>query len=201
MTSTTMDMLLSPSYPVTGGHPPASADSLFALVRKQARKRQIWSKLTGHSGGLLALKEVRAACTILARSDGGVRPVPIRQIRGSEGRSGYFDRDFNPLYDRARGRWVNIARARQQGQPLPPVVLVRVGDIYFVKDGHHRVSVARALGQREIEARVTGWEVAGPLPWEADALAPNPGLAGQLLGIGRALKKRGFPKFLVNPAR
>jgi hypothetical protein len=201
MTKATMDMLLSPCYPVTGGRPPGSANSLFALVRKRARRGQIWSRLIGRPRGLLALKEVRAVCTILAKSDGGIRPVPISQIRGSEGRSGYFDRDFNPLYDRARGRWVNIAKARQQGKDLPPVVLVQVGDVYFVRDGHHRVSVARALGQGDIEARVAVWQVAGPLPWETDAQAPSPGLAGQLLGIGRAFKKRGFPKSLVSPAR
>ena len=52
--------------------------------------------------------------------------MPISQVRGSEGRSRYFDRDFNPLYDQARGRWLNIARLRQQGKELPPVVLVQV---------------------------------------------------------------------------
>jgi hypothetical protein len=113
----------------------------------------------------------------------------MNQIRGSEGRSRYFDRDFNPLYDRARGRWLNIARARQQGKDLPLVVLVQVGDIYFVKDGHHRISVARALGQKAIDARVTVWQVSGPLPWEMPAQASSPGLTGQLLGIGRAVKE------------
>jgi hypothetical protein len=115
--------------------------------------------------------------------------VPIRQIRGSEGRSRYFDCDFNPLYDEARGRWLNIARARQQGKNLPPVVLVQVGDIYFVRDGHHRISVARALGQLYIEARVTVWQVIGPLPWDAPEQPSRPGLAGWLLGMRHAFKR------------
>jgi len=137
-----------------------------------------------------------------AESDGGIRTVPLSQIRGSEGRSRYFDGDFNPLHDRARGRWLNIARARQQDKVLPPVVLVQVGDIYFVRDGHHRVSVARALGQTDIDARVTLWQVSGPLPWETPVQPVNPGLMGQPLGIGRALKKlhralRGVQALLV----
>jgi hypothetical protein len=70
------------------------------------------------------------------------------------------------------------------------VVLVRVGDIYFVRDGHHRISVARAMGQQDIDAKVTIWQVPGPLPWETPAQAPSNGLAGQLLGIGRAFKRR-----------
>jgi hypothetical protein len=171
-----MDTLLSQPHPVTGERPFCTANSLFALARKRARRGRFWSRLTGRSRGLFALKQIRAVCTIEAESDGGIRTVPLSQIRGSEGRSRYFDCDFNPLHDRALGRWLNIARARQQDKILPPVVLVQVGDIYFVRDGHHRISVARALGQIDIDARVTIWRVTGPLPWETvtDALSPSP---------------------------
>jgi hypothetical protein len=146
--------------------------------------------LTGRSRRLFALKEIRAVCSVEAESDGGIRTVPLSQIRGSEGRSRYFDCDFNPLYDRARGRWLNIARASQQDKVLPPVVLVQVGNVYLVKDGHHRISVARALGQTEIDARVTIWQVTGPLPWETVAGAPGPGLIRQLQGTWCAFKER-----------
>jgi hypothetical protein len=53
-----------------------------------------------------------------------------------------------------RGRWESIAAARRRGEAMPPVDVYRVGDLHFVKDGHHRISVARALGDTEIEARV-----------------------------------------------
>ena len=86
------------------------------------------------------------------------------------------------------------ATARQQGKYLPAVVLVQVGDIYFVQDGHHRISVARALGQSEIEARVTIWQVSGPLPWETPAQAPSRGLTERLLGIGGASRSGAFKK-------
>jgi hypothetical protein len=164
MTNTSMDMLLSQDYPVIGGSPLSTPNSLYALARKRARRGQFWSKLTGRSRGLFALKQVRAVCTIKAESDGGIRAVPISQIRGSEGRAGDFDRDPNPLKDHTRERWLGIAAARESGTALPPVSLVQVGDIYFVKDGHHRISVARALGRSELEARVTIWQATGPLP-------------------------------------
>jgi hypothetical protein len=92
--------------------------------------------------------------------------VPIQKIRGSQGRTKDFDRGFHPLKNHTRDRWVGIAVARQRGTALPSVSLVQVGDLYFVLDGHHRISVARALGQRDIEAHVTVWQVEGPLPWE-----------------------------------
>jgi hypothetical protein len=149
------------------------------------------SNLTGRSRALYALNEVRATCAVEDKSDGGTRPVPINQIRGSESRSRYFDRDFNPLHDQARGRWLGIARAREQGKYLPPVVLVRVGDIYFVRDGHHRISVARAFGQLDIEARVTVWKVTGSLPWEVVTDAFGPGPVCHFLDAWRALKERG----------
>ena len=68
------------------------------------------------------------------------------------------------------------------------MVLVQVGDIYFVRDGHHRISVAQALGQTDIDARVTIWQVTGPLPWETVVDAHSPGITGRLLPIGRALE-------------
>jgi hypothetical protein len=53
---------------------------------------------------------------------------------------------------------------------LPAVDLIQIGDVYFVRDGHHRISVGRAMGQEIIDAEVTVWEVAGPLPWERATL-------------------------------
>jgi hypothetical protein len=104
----------------------------------------------------LALDEIDAASAV--HRDAGVRIVPISQIRGSESRSSDFDRDFNPLQDHNKRRWMSVADARQRGKSLPPVKLVQIGDAYFVRDGHHRISVARAFGQRSIKARVLVWE-------------------------------------------
>jgi hypothetical protein len=120
----------------------------------------------------MALAEVDAVGPSQARCYGGIQIVPISRIRGSESRSDDFDRDFHPLQDHNRGRWLRIAAARQQGKTLPPVSLIQVGDLYFVRDGHHRISVARAEGQLDIEAEVVVWQTSGPLPWQTRATTP-----------------------------
>jgi hypothetical protein len=133
----------------------------------------LWAALTGRSRCLLALGEVwqdgHGSAIEGGQLEIATRRVPIAQIVGSQSRCGDFDRDFSPLHDYNRARWLRIAAARRRGTPLPPVDLVQVGDLYFVQDGHHRISVARALGQRDIEARVTVWHVSGPLPWETQS--------------------------------
>jgi hypothetical protein len=103
-----------------------------------------------------------------ARRYGGLKPVSLDQICGSLGRTGDFDNRFHPLDDRIRDRWVSIAMARKQNIPLAPVELIQVGDRYFVKDGHHRISVARAMGESAIDAEIIIWEVAGNLPWDVE---------------------------------
>ena len=160
---------------------------LYSRARDRGLRGQLWSTLTGHSRRLLALEEIEATCTVHALRYAGVQTVPISQIRGSEGRSDDFDCDFNPLQDHNKGRWLSVAAARRRGKELPPVKLVQVGDVYFVCDGHHRISVARALGQRDIEAKVMVWSVTGPLPWERSAAVHN--LTGQETEIGRLYKK------------
>jgi hypothetical protein len=139
---------------------------------------------------LLDLAEVEGTCRVDARCHAGLHTVPIEQIRGSEGRSNDFDRSFYPLQDHCKGRWLRVAQARNGDKVLPPVELVQVGGVYFVRDGHHRISVARALGQLDIEAEVTVWHVSGPLPWDAPEQPSRPGLADRLLGMGHAFRWR-----------
>jgi len=145
------------------------AHALYSEVRSKGRRGRAWSVLTGRSRRLFTLAEIKAACTVRARHYAGLRTVPIAQIRGSEDRSNDFDCDFNPLQGQSKRRWLSVATARQKGKELAPVELVQIGDVYFVRDGHHRISVARAMGQRSIEAEVTVWQVSGPLPWERRA--------------------------------
>ena len=166
------------------------ADARYRQARSQGWKRQVWSKLTGRSHRLFSLAEINAAGTAHACHAAGIRTVPVNRIQGSEGRSDDFDRDFNPLHGHSHRRWLRIAMARQQGVTLPPVELIQVGEIYFVRDGHHRVSVARAFGQAAVEAQVTVWQASGPLPWEASRDA-NAGRLSQAARDGRAkLQKR-----------
>jgi hypothetical protein len=95
---------------------------------------------------------------VKSRYYGGMESVPLEQIRGSEGRVDDFDDAFNPLHERNRGRWLKIAGLRMMGEVLPPVELVHMEDAYYVRDGHHRISVARALGEHFIDAEVIHWD-------------------------------------------
>lgn len=167
-----------------------TADALYARARGRARRRELWSALTIRSYRLLALAEIERTSTLQARSYAGIQTVPISRIRGSESRCNDFDQDFNPLRDHNKGRWLRIALARGRDKTLPPVKLIKVGDLYFVRDGHHRISVARAMGQLEIEAEVTIWRVTRRQSLEtlrqeaAHNLTCQAGLRGLLSAIG-----------------
>jgi hypothetical protein len=151
-----------------------AAYSLYTRARQRGQRCQLWASLRKRSRALLGLAEVRTTCFVEAQSDGDLRTVSIDQIRGSENRCADFDCDFYPVQGHTQERWLSIVRAWQEGKALPPVSLIQVGDIYFVQDGHHRISVARALGQKAVEARVVTWQVAGPLPWGRLSQAPSP---------------------------
>jgi hypothetical protein len=112
---------------------------------------------------LLDLNTVAAASASGDRRAAGVQTVALGQIRGSEGRCQDFDVAFHPLKQHAEERWVSVARAQLRGLGLPPIELIQVGEVYFVRDGHHRISVAAALGQHYIDAVVTIWHVTEPV--------------------------------------
>jgi hypothetical protein len=84
-----------------------------------------------------------------------MRTVPVAQIEGSVGRCLEFDGDFMPAKASMEERWKRIDWAFHRGEELSPVSLYKVGDFYFVLDGHHRVSVARYHGVEWIDAYVT----------------------------------------------
>jgi hypothetical protein len=96
----------------------------------------------------------------------GIHVVPIRSIIGSEGRTTDFDMDFHPVREDSRERWVNMAMVYLARLPLPPIEVIRLGDAYFVRDGHHRISVSRAFGQVAMDAEVITWKAQPPFPWQ-----------------------------------
>jgi hypothetical protein len=148
------------------------AESLYTSARRAGRARQIWAKLRGQQNQLLDLTTVTASCAIGDRRAAGTRIVPIRQIRGSEGRCVDFDVAFHPLKAHTEDRWLSVAKANVRGHGLPPIELIQVGEIYFVRDGHHRISVAAALGQQEIDAVVTIWHVTAPVQAQRPVVEP-----------------------------
>ena len=142
------------------------ASELYRRVRSQALWSRLSSALTGRPRHLLNLASVEASCTVADCRDAGTRTVPINLIRGSSNRCCDFDANFRPLHSHGQVRWLGLAAARQRGAKLPPVNLIEAAGVYFVVDGHHRISVARALGETAIQARVTTWQPAGPSAWE-----------------------------------
>jgi hypothetical protein len=142
------------------------ASALYARSCHAGRVGRIWAELRGQSRRLLDLNTVAAASAIGDRRAAGTQTVPICQIRGSEGRCDDFDVAFRPLKTHTEERWVSVARAYLRGLGLPPVELIQIGAVYFVRDGHHRISAAAALGQQEIDAVVTVWQVTAPVPQE-----------------------------------
>lgn len=126
-----------------------AAAARFSQVLGQAQRSQVLARLFGRPSRLQTLDH-----TPTRRSPRSSRivNVPLDRIVGSEGRSEDFDAEFRPLKSHNQERWIGIAAARRMGVVLPPVELVPDGDRYYVRDGHHRISVAKALGQVEIEA-------------------------------------------------
>jgi hypothetical protein len=112
---------------------------------------------------LVPYHEVRQRVSPEGESYRGLQTVPLAQIVGSMDRFGEFSREFFPRRRFTAGRWQDVDRAYYQDIQLPPVQLYKVGEIYFVKDGNHRVSVARERGQEYIDAEVIEGHVRAPL--------------------------------------
>ncbi|HWF24019.1 MAG TPA: hypothetical protein VG275_01130, partial [Solirubrobacteraceae bacterium] len=140
------------------GMPGVDAQHDFLRARRHAIMGRLVGRLRGEPddvGVVLPYDEVISALGFVSERSVGLRVVPLHAIIGSVGRGRDFDRRFRPTSGRVRSRWEQIATAMRRGESLPPVSLNQIGELYFVEDGHHRVSVARALGREEIDAYVT----------------------------------------------
>jgi hypothetical protein len=143
---------------------------IWERSRTLGRLRHLWGWLTGKSQRLYDLHGLNNAAGDQRYL--GLRTVPLVSIIGSEGRCRDFDAGFNPRQSATLERWLSVYFAIHQGIGLPPVSLVQIRGKYFVRDGHHRISVARKLGKIDVDAEVTAWDVSGPLPWEEKAQTP-----------------------------
>lgn len=108
---------------------------------------------------LLRLDTFKAEHHITHQADMGSMTVPLEAIRGTVNKSEDFDGTFRPTQRHSENRWVKVATAMLRGITLPPVELIKAGGVYYVKDGHHRISAAWALGYSHIDAVVTAMEV------------------------------------------
>ena len=137
-------------------------NSDYDRARRKALWRRVITRLTRRRNELLRFEEVRRQMRAQGRHAAGSRHVPIDAVVGSVGRYHDFDAAFLPRRAQTRPRWLSIDRAHHEDVSLPPVELYKLGETYFVKDGNHRVSVARERGQAFIDAYVI--EVQSPVP-------------------------------------
>lgn len=128
------------------------ADFQRALFK--AFMNRVWDSLSGKRTTLLSYDDIKEKLHIGGPIYRGMQTVRVDQIAGSLNRYHEFDRVFLPASDKLAVRWQSVNRAFYEEISLPPVVLYKVGQVYFVVDGHHRVSVAREQGQLYIEAEV-----------------------------------------------
>lgn len=139
----------------------AQAD--FTVARTKALFRDLLALLTGRPNRLLAFEEVSHWLHIGGPIYRGMQTVRLDQIIGSVQRYSDFDRAFLPAQSFTANRWTQVNRAWYAEVSLPPVLLYQVGQVYFVLDGHHRVSVAREQGGEFIDAEVRECRVKVPV--------------------------------------
>lgn len=140
------------------GLPQQDAQSDFARQRRRRALAKVAARLRFEPddvSAMLPFEEVVAALGRRSESDLGIQTIRLDSIVGTVARRrGEFDRKFRPTSAGVRGRWEGIASARRRGAAMPAIDVYRIGEMHFVQDGHHRVSVARALGDTHIDAHV-----------------------------------------------
>jgi hypothetical protein len=140
------------------GFPVQDARSDFSRARRRRALARLASRLRREPDDahlILPFDEVVDALGRRGERHLGLQTIPLDSIVGTVDRTRGFDRSFRPTSGQIRGRWERIAKAQRQGEAMPPIQVYRIGDLHFVKDGHHRVSVAKAQGRSEIDALVT----------------------------------------------
>ena len=139
------------------GLPSADAQSDFSRARRRRALAHLSARLrrSDDVNQILPFEEVARALGRVGERRLGEQLIPLDSIVGTVDRAREFDRSFRPTSPNVRERWQRINLAQRKGQSMPPIDVYRIGELHFVKDGHHRVSVARALGHHDINAVVT----------------------------------------------
>lgn len=155
----------------------ASAINDFNRARWKGTIELLLARLTGRSADLLSYEQVRQAVQGTNQSEKGLQDVPVKAIVGSLGRYKDFTQSFMPIHESDAHRWAGVRLAAEHGQGLPPIELYKIGEAYFVKDGNHRVSIAKDFNLPTMQAWVT--EIQTRVPFTADMDADDLILAGQ----------------------
>jgi hypothetical protein len=140
----------------------------------RARRRRAYRSLArvvrgGAAQDLLSLTEATRRLRPFGRRYVGVRAIPVKDVVGTDSRKGDFDRDFLPRRPDIGARWRRVEEAYPDGD-FPPIVVYKLGDVYFVLDGHHRLAIARERGMESIDAEVTELHARWRLSPDADVV-------------------------------
>ncbi|HXE73337.1 MAG TPA: hypothetical protein VNO81_11825 [Candidatus Nitrosotenuis sp.] len=165
--------MIPPAVPADEGrgaapYPAAAAAQKFEALRRQALVRSLLGLFGKPREDLLSFDQVHQLVRDRVPIPRGLQNIPIASIVGSVGRYRDFDRAFLPLHPASEERWKRLDIAMNELRSLPPIDVYKVGEVYFVRDGNHRVSVARANGLETIEAWVTEIPVRVPLTPDTD---------------------------------
>ncbi len=126
----------------------------FEKAKNRARIQVLLSKLRWENSDLLSLYEVTELIKPRSQSYLGIKTIPIKDIIGSEGRARDFSKAFYPKRELLKERWKSIDKAHLQYVDLPAISVYKLGQWYFVRDGNHRVSVAKSQGAAFIDAEI-----------------------------------------------
>jgi hypothetical protein len=151
--------------PADTGFPVADVENDFQRVRRRQVLARLAHRLRREPDDvnlILPFDEVVAALGFRGERRLGLQTLRLDTIVGTVDSTRDFDRRFRPTSGRVRERWERLALAQRRGEPIPPIEVYRIGDMHFVIDGHHRVSIAMATGAKTIEGYVT--EVLTQLP-------------------------------------
>ena len=138
----------------------------YRRARQQAILKDILSRFTGETTQLLSFDIVRHSLKAQNASERGLSDIPLESIIGSVNRYDDFTRDFLPKENVTPDRWARVDLAYSKEAGVPPIEVYKIGEVYFVKDGNHRVSVARQIGAKSIQAYVT--EIQSRVPLTSD---------------------------------
>jgi hypothetical protein len=161
------------------------SDTAFDEARLQALYDGIRALLARRSNSLIPFEVIRQRLGSAGESYLGLRSIPVDKIVGSENRHQDFSLGFRPKKNLSRQRWIKIDQAFKEMRNLPPIVVYEIGSLYFVRDGNHRVSVAKDQGIAFIDAEVSS--IGGDL-----ALSPDMSTSQMLRAIATHDRDRFF---------
>lgn len=175
--------MTGPTLPTRSTFERARRKDLFRRLARLVRRKHVQNR------DLLPLDEVSRRLRVFQQTYVGVQPIPVKDVVGTLGRTGDFDREFLPRRREMEDRWRSVETAIGEGK-FPPIQVYELDGRYFVVDGHHRVAIARQQGMEYIDAEVTRLRARWPLPPDADIprliMAEQQRIFLEESGLGRA---------------